>query len=129
MSFNKIVIGDVELTPWLGGYNQIWEGEEIQFTGSTSVQVLVLPKRFGCEITVNDGRRTIYTRLLAMLEGQHPFGITVEDYINPDEGDVTIRQMFITDLKQVGGSARINNQSLSKGTTVKLVEVTRRYNL
>jgi hypothetical protein len=102
MSFNKIVVGDVELIPWLGGYNQIWEGEEIQFTGSSSVQVLKLPKRFGCEITVNDGRRTIYTRLLAMTEGQYPSGITVEDYINPDDDDVTIRQMFITDLKQVG---------------------------
>jgi hypothetical protein len=129
MSFNKIVVEDVELIPWLGGYNQIWEGEEIQFTGSSSVQVLKLPKRFGCEITVNDGRRTIYTRLLAMSENQFPLGLTVEDYINPDDGDMTIRQMYIADLKQVGSSARIGNQSLSKGTTVKLIEVTRRYNL
>ena len=129
MSFNKIVVGNVELIPWLGGYTQIWEGEEIQFTGSSSVQVLVLPKRFGCEITVNDGRRTIYTQLLAMLEGQHPNGIMVQDYINPDDGEVTIRQMFITDLKQVGSSIKIGNQSLSKGTTVKLIEINRRYNL
>jgi hypothetical protein len=129
MSFNKIIVGGVELIPWLGGYTQTWDGEEIQFTGSSGVQVLVLPKRFGCEITVNDGRRRIYTQLLAMLEGQHPDGITVEDYINPDEGDVTIRRMFITDLKQVGSSVKIGTQSLSKGTTVKLIEVTRRYNL
>jgi hypothetical protein len=129
MSFNKIIIEDVELIPWLGGYNQIWEGDEIQFTGSSSVQVLKLPKRFGCEVTVNDGRRTIYTRLLDMIVGQFPLGLTVEDYINPDDGDMTIRQMFIADLKQIGSSARIGNQSLSKGTFVKLIEVTRRYNL
>lgn len=130
MSFNKIIVGGVDLIPWLGGYTQIWEGEEIQFTGSNSgVQVLVLPKRFGCEVTVNDGRRTIYTQLLAMLSSQHPDGITVEDYINPDDGEMTTRQMFITDLKQVGSSVRVNGQSLSKGTTVKLIETTRRYNL
>ena len=64
-----------------------------------------------------------------MLEEQHPNGIMVQDYINPDDGEVTIRQMFITDLKQVGSSIKIGNQSLSKGTTVKLIEINRRYNL
>ena len=129
MSFNKIIVEGIELTPLLGGYTPFWEGEEIQFTGSSTVQVLVIPKRFGCEITVNDGRRSIYTDLLALINTQHPGGLTVTDYINPDSGESTIRQMYITDLKQIGSSVSVNCQSLSKGTTVKLVEITRRYNL
>lgn len=129
MGFNKIIIEDVELNPLLGGYTPLWEGEEIQFTGSSIVQVLVLPKRFGCEITTNNGTRSIYTRLLALLETQHPLGLNVIDYVNPDSGEFTNRRMFITDLKQIGGSVRVNGQSLSKGTTVKLIEVQRRYKL
>ena len=129
MSFNKIIVGGIELTPLLGGYTQFWEGDEIQFTGSSTVQVLVLPKRFGCELTINDGRRTIYTDLLALTNTQHPTGITVTDYINPDSGESTSRQMYITDLKQIGSSVIVNGQSLSKGITIKLVEITRRYTI
>jgi hypothetical protein len=123
-SLNSIIVGGIELIPWLGGYTQFWEGDEIQFTGSSVVQVLVLPKRFGCEVTVNDGRQSIYTGLLALLDTQHPNGITVVDNINPTGGGT--RQMFITDLKQIGGSIV---GGLSKGTSVKLIETQRRYRL
>jgi len=125
MSFNQITVGGIVLVPLLDGYTQFWEGEEIQFTGSSTVQVLSIPKRFGCEVTVRDGRRSIYLGLLALLNGQFPGGIPVDDQVS----GIGSMLMYITDLKQVGGSASFGGNSLSKGTSVKLIETTRRYTL
>ena len=133
---NKLIIQfqseSVELIPWLGGFTQIFEGDEISFAGLSNF-VIAMPKRYGFEVTVNDGRQSLYLKLSRMARMQfdpafNAIGhVTVLDYITPDEGDMTIRQMVIVSVKQVGGSARVFGQNLTKGLTIKLLETTRRY--
>ena len=138
MALNKLVVQNdsitVELIPWLEGFTQIFEGEEILFTGNSSPLVVASPKRYGFEVTVNDGRQTIYQNLKTLLrqqfEGLNPLGyVTVLDYISPDpqDADFSVRKMIITEVKQVGSSVKINGQNLTKGTTVKFLETERRY--
>ena len=118
MSFNQIIIAGIPLKVMPGGFSQIWEGDEIVFTGTTNVQVLALPKRYGCEITAWDGEHEAYQALLAITNGQYdnPDGLEVIDMINPDSGESTTRRMFITDIKRT-----------SNGTTVKLLSARREY--
>jgi hypothetical protein len=119
MSFTQIIIAGISLKVMPGGFSPIWEGDEIVFTGTTNVQVLALPKRYGCEITAWDGDHVAYQALLAITNGQYrnyPDGLEVIDMLNPDSGESTTRRMFITDLKRT-----------SNGTTVKLLSATREY--
>ena len=120
-TFNQIIIAGISLKVMPGGYSQFWEGDEVVFTGTGNVQVLALPKRYGCEITAWDGDHTVYQSLLAATTGQYnsdsiEVGIEVIDMLNPDTENSTTRRMFITDLKRT-----------SNGTTVKLVSTTREY--
>jgi hypothetical protein len=116
-NFSQIIVGGITLRVMPGGYNQIWEGDEIVFTGSTNVQVLALPKRYGCEITAWDGDHSAYQALLALTSGQFtPEGLEVIDMLNPDTGESTTRRMYIADLKRT-----------SNGTSVKLLSTTREY--
>ena len=116
-SFNQIIVAGITLKVMPGGYSQFWEGDEIVFTGSPYVQVLALPKRYGCEITAWDGDHVAYQALLEATEGQYtPEGLEVIDMLNPDTGESTTRRMYITDLKRT-----------SNGTTVKLVSLARGY--
>jgi hypothetical protein len=116
-SFNQIIVAGITLKVMPGGYSQFWEGDEIVFTGATNVQVLALPKRYGCEITAWDGDHAAYQALLAATEGQYTSdGLEVIDMLNPDTGESTTRRMYIADLKRT-----------SNGTTVKLVSLTREY--
>lgn len=127
MNLNKVIIEGIELIPWLNGFQPFTEGDEVVFTGSTVVQVLPTPKRYGFEITVNDGKQTLYQQLLALAQTQYSNqtiqGLNVEDYISPDSGLVTVRRMLILDLKQVGGSVRYGSQNLTKGTTIRMIEI------
>lgn len=116
-TFNQITVAGVQLNVMPGGYSQFWEGDEVVFTGTGNVQVLALPKRYGCEITAWDGDHSAYQSLLAATNGQYtPDGVEVIDMLNPDTGQSTTRRMYITDLKRT-----------SNGTTIKLVSTTREY--
>lgn len=138
MLLNKLIIQGgsitVELIPWMEGFTQVFEGEEILFTGNSSPLVIATPKRYGFEVTVNDGRQSIYQNLRALARQQfqevNPIKhVTVLDYISPEPQDSTfsVRNMIIAEVKQVGSSIRINERNLTKGTTVKLLETERRY--
>lgn len=122
-TLNSVTIGNVVLTPWLGGYSTFWEGDEVEFTGSSAVQALFKPRRWGFEITVNDGRQTLYQQLKSMALSQGTNGVLVVDNISPDSGTSTQRQMYILDVKQVSGSISKNGTILTKGTSAKLIEI------
>lgn len=121
----------VELIPWMGGFTQTFEGDEVIITGSNNPVIVAPPKRYGFEVTVNDGRQTIYQTLLAMYRAQFNAvvmpPVQVTDFICPDSGSVTNRDMVIVDVKQVGSSLATNGNNYTKGTTAKFLEVKRRY--
>jgi hypothetical protein len=135
MSLNRLIVQGafitVELIPWLEGFTPVFEGDEITFTGNKSPLVLATPKRYGFEITVNDGRQSIYQNLKTLLNEQFEgVGyVTVLDYISPEpqDADFSVRKMVLIDVKQVGSSVRINGQNLTKGLTCKFLETERRY--
>lgn len=136
---NKIVIQSpviqrtIDLIPRLDGFTQLFEGDEIVFTGNASPLVIASPRRYGFEVTINNGRQSIYNDLRELFNQQFDpsFGakgyVLVQDYISPDNGEMTEREMTIVDLKQVGSTMRVHGRNLSKGTTIKLLETVRKY--
>lgn len=121
---NSITVNGIILTPWLGGYSTSFEGDEVEFTGSSAVQAIFRARRLVLEVTVNEGDQTIYQRLKSTMFNQGTSGVTVIDNISPDSETSTTRQMYLSDVRQVSGSiTSIHGLILSKGTSIKLIEI------
>ncbi|MDJ0723732.1 MAG: hypothetical protein QNJ38_01310 [Prochloraceae cyanobacterium] len=116
-----------------GGYSPIWEGNANQpIQGAANFFVRTTPRRYGFQITTNDGRFVIYEVLsqLVAIAQQDPTvykPIVVRDYMNPIHEPInqpySERSGIINDLLPAGGTITFNSETIvSKGTKFKFIE-------
>lgn len=134
-NLNTVVINTVTLRPTLNGFTSFYEGDEVIWTGTaTAPHVLVTPRRYGFEITVQESNQSVYQELFTLAQSQYETneigeirGVDVIDSVTPEANEIsTTRRMVITDLKQNGSSMNGGSNNLIKGFTVRLIEIFRR---
>lgn len=116
-----------------GGYSPIWEGSANQPTqGATNIFVKTTPRRYGFQVSTNDGRYVIYQVLsdlvaTAQADPATYVPIVVRDYANPRHEPLnqpySERSGIINDLLPGGGTVDKGFGTLvSNGTKFKFLE-------